>query len=75
MPAPTNDSPASGATTAPKAATSGNAGGIPAAAPEAASNTLKDTAAPAISLAFVGAGTVVVLVAVVGYVFFIRKKK
>ena len=72
--APTAGTPASGATTAPKAATGGNAGSLPAA-PQAASNALKDTAAPAISLAAIGTGIAIVLAAIVGYMFFSRKKK
>ena len=58
----------------PKAATGGNAGSLPAA-PQAAGNALNEAAAPAISLAAIGAGIAIVLAAVVGYVFFSRKKK
>ena len=73
-PAPAKGTPASGAATVPKAATGGNAGSLPAA-PQAAGNALNEAAAPAISLAAIGAGIAIVLAAVVGYVFFSRKKK
>ncbi|MFA6908167.1 MAG: hypothetical protein WC263_05065, partial [Candidatus Micrarchaeia archaeon] len=75
VPSPAKEAPSPGAAaaTAPKAAPDGAAGSLPAQG--AATDAVKVAAAPAISLALMGAGIAVVLAAVAGYLFLTRKRK